>query len=203
MATAAEEQRAVLLRGDDNVAVAARPIPKGFVLEVGGRAGRGPRADRAGAQGRPDGDRAGRAGPQVRPDHRVRLAGDPRRGVGPRPQRQGRPVRARLRLRHRAARRSRRCEPRTFRGFLRPDGRVGTRNYVAVISTVNCSASTSRYISERFRDDAWRKDFPNVDGVFAITHKGGCAMPVRRHPTTGRSSGCSPGSPTIPTSRPT
>jgi altronate hydrolase len=46
-----------------------------------------------------------------------------------------------------------------------------------VISTVNCSASTSRYISERFRDDAWRRDFPNVDGVFAITHKGGCAMP--------------------------
>ena len=35
--------------------------------------------------------------------------------------------------------------PRTFQGFLRPDGRVGTRNYIAVISTVNCSASTSRY----------------------------------------------------------
>ena len=35
--------------------------------------------------------------------------------------------------------------PRTFRGFLRGDGRVGTRNYIAVISTVNCSASTSRY----------------------------------------------------------
>ena len=42
---------------------------------------------------------------------------------------------------------------------------------------MNCSASTSRYISERFRGDDWRKDFPNVDGVFAITHKGGCAMP--------------------------
>ena len=67
--------------------------------------------------------------------------------------------------------------PRTFRGYLRPDGRVGTRNYVAVISTVNCSASTSRYIADRFRDGAWRKDFPNVDGVFAITHKGGCGLP--------------------------
>ncbi len=66
---------------------------------------------------------------------------------------------------------------RTFRGYLRPDGRVGTRNYVAVISTVNCSASTSRYVADRFRDGAWRRDFPNVDGVFAITHKGGCGLP--------------------------
>src|SRR5262249_34267027 len=47
----------------------------------------------------------------------------------------------------------------------------------AVVSTVNCSASTSRYIADRFRGDAWRKDYPNVDGVFAITHKGGCAIP--------------------------
>ncbi len=68
-------------------------------------------------------------------------------------------------------------EPRTFRGYLRPDGRVGTRNYIAVISTVNCSASTSRYVADRFRDNLWRKDFPNVDGVFAITHKGGCGLP--------------------------
>jgi altronate hydrolase len=68
-------------------------------------------------------------------------------------------------------------ERRTFQGFLRPDGRVGTRNYIAVVSTVNCSASTSRYISDRFRDDAWRRDYPNVDGVFAVTHKGGCGLP--------------------------
>ena len=53
MATAAEEQRAVVLRGDDNVAVAARPIPRGFVLDGRRPGGRGPRADRARAQGRP------------------------------------------------------------------------------------------------------------------------------------------------------
>ena len=46
-----------------------------------------------------------------------------------------------------------------------------------MISTVNCSASTSRYVADRFRDGAWRQDFPNVDGVFAITHKGGCGLP--------------------------
>ena len=68
-------------------------------------------------------------------------------------------------------------ERKTFRGYLRPDGRVGTRNYIAVISTVNCSASTSRYVADRFRDNLWRKDFPNVDGVFAVTHKGGCGLP--------------------------
>ena len=67
--------------------------------------------------------------------------------------------------------------PRTFRGYLRPDGRVGTRNYIAVVSTVNCSASTSRYVADKFRDGAWRRDFPNIDGVFAITHKGGCGLP--------------------------
>ena len=66
---------------------------------------------------------------------------------------------------------------RTFRGYLRPDGRVGTRNYIAVVSTVNCSASTSRYVADRFRDGSWRREFPNIDGVFAITHKGGCGLP--------------------------
>ena len=71
--------------------------------------------------------------------------------------------------------------PRTFEGYLRPDGRVGTRNYVAVISTVNCSASTSRYISERYRDESWKRDFPNVDGVFAVTHKQGCGLPFEGH----------------------
>jgi altronate hydrolase len=65
----------------------------------------------------------------------------------------------------------------TFQGFLRDDGRVGTRNYIAVVSTVNCSASTSRAVSDRFRDGWWKAEFPNVDGVFAITHKSGCGLP--------------------------
>lgn len=67
-------------------------------------------------------------------------------------------------------------EPRTFMGYDRGDGRFGTRNYVAIISTVNCSASTSKYISERIRGSGLLKQFPNVDGVVAITHKAGCAM---------------------------
>ena len=58
-----------------------------------------------------------------------------------------------------------------------PTAASGPRNYIAVISTVNCSASTSRSIADRFRDGRWRSQFPNIDGVFAITHKGGCGLP--------------------------
>lgn len=67
-------------------------------------------------------------------------------------------------------------ELRTWQGYDRGDGRYGTRNYIAIISTVNCSASTSKYISERFRATDLLKQYPNVDGVVAITHKAGCAM---------------------------
>jgi altronate hydrolase len=67
-------------------------------------------------------------------------------------------------------------EPRTFAGFARPGGAAGTRNYVAVISSVNCSASVSHYVRDRFRTADFARDFPHVDGVIAFTHKGGCAM---------------------------
>ena len=65
---------------------------------------------------------------------------------------------------------------RCFEGFARPNGRVGTRNYLAVISSVNCSASVSHYVRDRFRTAEFQRDFPNVDGVIAFTHKAGCAM---------------------------
>ena len=63
---------------------------------------------------------------------------------------------------------------RTFDGYRRPDGRVGTRNYVAVVSTVNCSASVSQFVKQRFAGVA--RDYPHVDGVIAVTHKSGCAV---------------------------
>lgn len=63
---------------------------------------------------------------------------------------------------------------RTFDGYGRPDGRVGTRNYVAVVSTVNCSASVSQIVKQRLADVA--RDYPHVDGVIAVTHKSGCAV---------------------------
>src|SRR3989449_7027830 len=61
---------------------------------------------------------------------------------------------------------------RTFDGYKREDGRVGTRNYVAIISGVNCSASVSQFVKDKFRDV--QKDYPSIDGVLAITHKSGC-----------------------------
>lgn len=67
-------------------------------------------------------------------------------------------------------------DPRTWMGYDRGDGRFGTRNCIAIISTVNCSASTSKYISQRFHESDLLKRYPNVDGVVAITHKAGCAM---------------------------
>jgi altronate hydrolase len=68
------------------------------------------------------------------------------------------------------------AEPRSFQGYDRGDGRYGTRNYLAVISTVNCSASTSKYISDKIKAADLLRQYPNVDGVVAITHKHGCAM---------------------------
>jgi altronate hydrolase len=67
-------------------------------------------------------------------------------------------------------------EPRFFQGYDRGEGRAGTRNYIAVISTVNCSASVSKYVTARLRETGALRDFPHVDGVVAITHKAGCAM---------------------------
>jgi len=61
---------------------------------------------------------------------------------------------------------------RYFDGYRREDGRVGTRNYVAVISGVNCSASVAQFVKERFRDVP--RHYPHVDGVIAVTHKSGC-----------------------------
>lgn len=62
---------------------------------------------------------------------------------------------------------------RTFMGFKRADGRVGTRNFIAVISSVNCSAHTSREIARYFTPEKLAQ-YPNVDGVIALTHSLGC-----------------------------
>jgi altronate hydrolase len=63
----------------------------------------------------------------------------------------------------------------TFQGIVRPDGRVATRNYIGVLSTVNCSTSVARYIADSFGDKELA-DFPDVDGVVALCHGSGCAI---------------------------
>jgi altronate hydrolase len=73
------------------------------------------------------------------------------------------------------------AEQRTFMGYdrgpSRPDHlRYGTRNYIAIISTVNCSAATSKYVAERIRALGVLEKYPNIDGIVPIIHKHGCAM---------------------------
>ena len=62
-----------------------------------------------------------------------------------------------------------------FQGIVRSDGRVATRNYIGVISTVNCSASVAHRIADAFRDDALA-GYPNIDGVVALTYDDGCGI---------------------------
>jgi altronate hydrolase len=71
------------------------------------------------------------------------------------------------------------AQPATFDGIVRADGRVATRNYIGILSTVNCSATVARAIADRFRRDVFPQAlaaFPNVDGVVALTHGTGCGM---------------------------
>ncbi|MFN9193687.1 MAG: UxaA family hydrolase [Pseudomonadota bacterium] len=70
------------------------------------------------------------------------------------------------------------AEPATFEGIVRHDGRVATRNYLGVLTSVNCSATAARAIADHFRRDIRPESlepFPNVDGVVALTHGMGCA----------------------------
>ena len=64
---------------------------------------------------------------------------------------------------------------RTFMGYLRPDGRVATRNVIAILSSVNCSAHTIREIARYFTPERLAP-YPNVDDVIALPHTAGCGI---------------------------
>lgn len=63
----------------------------------------------------------------------------------------------------------------SFMGYRRATGRVGVRNYIAVLTSVNCSATAAHRIADHFTPDILA-NFPNVDGVVAFAHGTGCAM---------------------------
>ena len=66
----------------------------------------------------------------------------------------------------------------TFDGFVRPDGEVGIRNYVGIVTSGMCSSTEVREIATRAHREIYsRAKFPNVDGVVPIIHESGCAMP--------------------------
>jgi altronate hydrolase len=63
----------------------------------------------------------------------------------------------------------------TFRGYPRANGTTGTRNYIGILTSVNCSATAANLIADAFRGAAL-DDFENVDGVMALTHQSGCGL---------------------------
>ncbi|MFY0634150.1 MAG: altronate dehydratase [Vannielia sp.] len=68
-----------------------------------------------------------------------------------------------------------------FMGIRRKDGRIGTRNYIGIFITVNCSATVARKISAYFDEERLEK-WPNVDGVVAFVHQQGCGMEMTGEP---------------------
>jgi altronate hydrolase len=64
----------------------------------------------------------------------------------------------------------------TFEGFVRPDGRTGTRNYIGVLTSVNCSASVAKFIAEAVNRSGILADYPGIDGAVAFVHGTGCGM---------------------------
>jgi hypothetical protein len=163
MATYALTEKAVVLRSEDDVAVAKAELPAGTILEDGGtrievrqdiRPGHkvARRAVATGVPVRRYGQVIGFATSDIAVGDHVHtqnlgigdLSADRYEiGVDVRPVDFYPPA-----------------QMRTFDGYKRDDGRIGTRNYVAIISGVNCSASVSQFVKDRFRDV--QKDFPNI-----------------------------------------
>lgn len=66
--------------------------------------------------------------------------------------------------------------PREFMGIVRADGRVATRNYVGIVTSVNCSATVAKLIADQVRASGLLAAHPSIDGIVAITHGSGCGL---------------------------
>jgi altronate hydrolase len=71
------------------------------------------------------------------------------------------------------------AERATFEGYRRADGKVGTRNYVGILTSVNCSATVARFMAQAVEHAGILRDYPNIDGVIPLVHGGGCALDVK------------------------
>jgi len=67
----------------------------------------------------------------------------------------------------------------TFEGFRRKNGKVGTRNYIGIMTSVNCSATVATFIAQEINRSGVLKDYPNIDGVVALTQDNGCVIDYR------------------------
>jgi altronate hydrolase len=64
----------------------------------------------------------------------------------------------------------------TFQGYRRANGKVGTRNYVGILTSVNCSASVAKFIAQEIERSGILADYPNIDGVIPLVHSTGCGI---------------------------
>lgn len=64
----------------------------------------------------------------------------------------------------------------TFEGYVRANGRTGTRNYIGILTSVNCSASAARFIAREVERSGILADYPEIDGVVAFVHGTGCGL---------------------------
>ena len=67
----------------------------------------------------------------------------------------------------------------TFEGYVRANGKTGTRNYIGVLTSVNCSASVAKFIAEQINRSGILDDYPGIDGVVPFVHGTGCGMAAR------------------------
>ncbi len=67
-------------------------------------------------------------------------------------------------------------DERTFMGYARADGKTGTRNYIGILTSVNCAGSVARFIAEAAEKSGLLDEFPNIDGIVPIVHSSGCGM---------------------------
>lgn len=70
-------------------------------------------------------------------------------------------------------------QERTFMGYRRSNGRAGTRNYIGILTSVNCSGSVAKFIAEAAEKSGLLDAYPNVDGVVPIVHGTGCGMSAK------------------------
>jgi altronate hydrolase len=63
---------------------------------------------------------------------------------------------------------------RTFKGYVRENGNVGTRNYIAVIPTSMCASEVSNQVASNFDNEEFFKKYENIDGVVSLAHTEGC-----------------------------
>jgi altronate hydrolase len=71
------------------------------------------------------------------------------------------------------------AERATFQGFRRKSGKVGTRNYIGIMTSVNCSATVAAHIAKEVEKQGLLSDYPNIDGVIALTQDNGCVIDYR------------------------